>query len=743
MKKMTKKLPALLWVLLLSFLATATANKNVKVQMMPSGKQNLTTMPAATWQGNPNLITNMHDANTQPVAPAPVAKAGEPTIKVTFERDCDDNVFKASTMAYLLLDQYGKSYPFYTSNLDWGFNSIQVPPGTYDVIACAERRNQLPAGYSYVVREQVEFTADTTVCINPDEANILIQFDPRLPNGESCIPPITQYSESGIDVVVPGNIAYNRNGFISGLALRDQGCVNGYAGSVGRSFIDSQLVDRSQAFNFYVNQVSDRFVFLCNFGFEKLSFDGSFYMVDMELSTCKDTIISNNPEDYVMFEKEFKQSPNGLATDYGLHPAFAFSIFNGTRGLLSKFEFRHTDDYYLSDGEKCQYYVCKNHEEDDATPIQCFIQPGAVNTYNEMYMGGSVMRTYDPNVSLQDGNFVSVNQGISCYNDLSYEMYPDPTQQYGISYYSANDWNPAFTYDVEKMKNLSGNSCPILVTKVNSFDYGNGEGGKALICQKYIGRNGEWRECDNMSIYATIKQDGEVIEEVTGFYQLGWNIPEYPGIIDLILTNENLDVDGLKGKNETTIHFSLGGEDSAAPTLHMLDFHDSEGNVIDRFGTADEGMLQFYAGDFNVFNIDDQYRNQYYVCSPMTHVEVAYSPYQEDNWNTLEVNEVPELYFNRMGYYYTGSLASVTGKGLDGWFDLKIRLEDTVGNWQEQVISPAFRIDELAYSGIADILPESSNGTKAIYNLAGQRMSGDLNALPHGIYIINGKKVVK
>ena len=31
----------------------------------------------------------------------------------------------------------------------------------------------------------------------------------------------------------------------------------------------------------------------------------------------------------------------------------------------------------------------------------------------------------------------------------------------------------------------------------------------------------------------------------------------------------------------------------------------------------------------------------------------------------------------------------------------------------------------------------------AIYNLAGQRMRGDLSTLPQGIYIVGGKKVVK
>lgn len=32
---------------------------------------------------------------------------------------------------------------------------------------------------------------------------------------------------------------------------------------------------------------------------------------------------------------------------------------------------------------------------------------------------------------------------------------------------------------------------------------------------------------------------------------------------------------------------------------------------------------------------------------------------------------------------------------------------------------------------------------KGIYNIAGERMTDDLNALPTGVYIVNGKKVIK
>ena len=73
-----------------------------------------------------------------------------------------------------------------------------------------------------------------------------------------------------------------------------------------------------------------------------------------------------------------------------------------------------------------------------------------------------------------------------------------------------------------------------------------------------------------------------------------------------------------------------------------------------------------------------------------------------------------------MGWFYTGSLASVTGQGQDGWFDLKIKLTDAAGNWQEQVISPAFRIDDLAYSSVATVGSDNAHEV-ARYTLDGRR----------------------
>ena len=199
---------------------------------------------------------------------------------------------------------------------------------------------------------------------------------------------------------------------------------------------------------------------------------------------------------------------------------------------------------------------------------------------------------------------------------------------------------------------------------------------------------------------------------------------ESQGLVDITVTNDNVDVDGIPGKNVTNIHFNMAGEDNTAPTLQMLDFRDQDGNAIDRFDTVEEGKLQFYCGDFNERYMDNEYHTQYFVCNDLVGVEVAYSPYQADTWTALGTNEVAEYYYDGMGHYYAAPLASVTGEAYEGWFDLKIKLTDAAGNWQEQVISPAFRIDNLAYSNVATVGSDNAREV-ARYNLAGQRVDGD------------------
>lgn len=72
----------------------------------------------------------------------------------------------------------------------------------------------------------------------------------------------------------------------------------------------------------------------------------------------------------------------------------------------------------------------------------------------------------------------------------------------------------------------------------------------------------------------------------------------------------------------------------------------------------------------------------------------------------------------------------------------KALVPDSDGNYSFAVDSDVtLRIG--SSSGITGITADKAEGETVIYNLQGIRMNRDLDALPAGIYIVNGKKVIK
>lgn len=251
----------------------------------------------------------------------------------------------------------------------------------------------------------------------------------------------------------------------------------------------------------------------------------------------------------------------------------------------------------------------------------------------------------------------------------------------------------------------------------------------------YFGQLGESRKNDLLAIDMNLKYNDEVIcdnysnlpDAVYAMIEQG--MPA--GTIEATFINENIEVNGLLGRNTMNVYFDQTNDDGAAPTMRMLQMRRNDGVVTNCFTWADEGVIQFSCGDFN-YHMNTESWYAWFDCDDAPIVVVQYSPYHDDNWKELEVEEIPELFFMPgFGYFYRGSLASVTGEAYEGWFDLKIRLTDAAGNWQEQVISPAFRIDDLAYSSVATIGSDNAHEV-ARYSIDGKRV----DASHRGVTII-------
>ncbi len=621
------------------------------------------------------------------------------TINIAFDRQDNVQMYPEEIMAI----SDSQTYSIYEEG------PFELPAGTYmfittDAFTIIDSENYIQ--YAYVVKESVTVHDGMTITFDADEAKNYVQLEAYDIQGNIIQPPKSKVQEDGSI---------------------------GYDPSEGNDYLNLDLMFYHKNYgkiyklygkvpfhgtHFYISDISDNVVLNSVFMFDK---DNQIHYFAHCLSDIHDDIVcANDPNDYIVHEEIFKPSPMS-----NTNPFVGVSITDGGMAHIEVF-YNHAID----DG-KVQMCVGK-YETISERPNILFVGECDYVLYDED--NDPYEFIYSQPIINDNGKLKYIYNGKNSFSNPTKYVIDD---ELVIPYI---EWpgNPLFS---DEVSSYVGNNCPITVSEVgiDKFD--------VVSIHQFLnfslGRYGELRESDYHGTYATINNKGEVSDANVGrdgTFSL-FDASGIDGVIDIMITNENVNVDGIDGKNVTELNYNTSRDDMRPPTLTALRFVTSERQLTDRFATPADGCVELYAGDFNTLR-DENY--DFYCLPGQVTAEVAYSPFGEDAWNELPLEEDSELYdMPGLGQFYKGSLAAVSGQAYEGWFDLKVKVTDAAGNWQEQVISPAFRIDDLAYSSIANVEPNSNNSDNAIYNLAGQRMRGDLDALPRGVYIVGGKKVVK
>lgn len=699
---------------------------------------------------------------TNPLATrAQNVRAEQPTHQVNFILDFDTETQDAYNV--VLVNENGVLYYYNIDlwDLELGSNTATIPEGTYDILfQFAEWQNKGTDyidihHWLYVIREQVTIDQDMELNFSSAEAKNHIHFQTLTIDGEPIVTPTYSRDKNwNYTLLDLGNI---RDAvFLSLIFCKDYGDVYQDGGGLGMTIeVGGYHLDDYQCLaDFYVNDVSDRYAF----GSYRVTqdWDNNFYTSYKEVQGASgDVTIANDPSKFKLYENQFSLSQDDLNR---------FSIF-----LLNN---KNTKYYYQvgwwlgSMPNTIKYYISASTEDSEVGYIPC-LRPETY-LYEAFVDEDGYEDQMDRNVItaipivMTDETFVLANSGLDlCENQhfapvtKLYREWDESEQT--VKCYPLWPSHPVFSYPVDKKKGIWGNNCPILISSPQqyerSYTYEDEDDNPVTVtrvtnqfCYQYLGRYGEvpGRYCKNAQV--SMNLDGEPIYNGPGFFEEGYD--ERPlrfdelfnGVVDAAITTAPFQVDDTPGSNKAQLHYTAGAEDETPPTMMMLHFKDDNGDVTDRFTTAEDGTVEFSAADFNFAYIEG---NMTYFRHAPVIVEVSYSPYGEDNWNELTVEELPEYYYPAMGWFYRGSLASVTVQGLEGWFDLKIRLEDAAGNWQEQVLSPAFRIDNLAYSSVATVGSNNAHEV-ARYSLDGKRV--DSNAT--GVVIVKmsdgtARKVLK
>ena len=223
------------------------------------------------------------------------------------------------------------------------------------------------------------------------------------------------------------------------------------------------------------------------------------------------------------------------------------------------------------------------------------------------------------------------------------------------------------------------------------------------------------------------------------------------------LTNTNVKVDGIDGKNVSVVKFDVSKQDNIAPTFQMLTFKNAQGIICDHLDSNQGAKMIFAGGDFNYVENPDYPYIGHYTCSDPESVKAFYAPHGTENWTALPLVVKPELFFMpAFGNFYEADLSSVNVEAADTWFDVRLEMTDATGNYQKQTISPAFKVatatsidqvkaaagNSLVVLGKRVTLADNDKADFTVRSIDGRTMQNayangvDLSSMGSGIYVV-------
>ena len=593
---------------------------------------------------NGSTVFIKNQASNQNAVPIKNAK---PTVALTLNLNYDESEYYISSL--LVFNEAGYSYAADYNSLTNPL-VLNISAGSYDIVT---EFSPLNSGQPHmVIKEQQSVQANTAIQIGPTEAIHHFSITAYNENGELFPAGVLGYFS------FQRSLYYNPTDFVA----------------TGDYYFTNPVDGQEPEWNFYINEVSNRYSFiqtLIGAGFPKGTYFAKFKTitgVDNEVS------VANNPADWSYHSQKFQSTKvsNTFAPANFTASTYKGKLLNGWRSSAGG-EINSGDDPFRG-------YVSNRLDGDMADLI---VIPGIIDhciQYSpttggiEFFIKGNSIYSDGTGKILYGSGDVSFNS----HSNPLYATFPYLSDDY---YRELNNVTPLFPFhpkfsfnNITSPSLILGNNIPITVTGF--------ENNKLKIANK--GRYGETRETDFLTTQIELKQNGIFI--FSGYLQdFSNNLPS-TGQIEMTLTNPNTLIEGFTGKNTTAISYNAP---DAPPTLQHLQFRNSNDEVTTIFDSTEGASVRIAAGDFN-YNSS----GGYFTYEAGNNVTLSYRKYNQNNWTALGLTKYPEYFqMPAFGDYYEASLATIANESNSVWYDLKVVSVDAGGNKQEQIISPAFKIN--------------------------------------------------
>lgn len=214
--------------------------------------------------------------------------------------------------------------------------------------------------------------------------------------------------------------------------------------------------------------------------------------------------------------------------------------------------------------------------------------------------------------------------------------------------------------------------------------------------------------------------DNEITTERAEYpYDIDW---DQQGNWEVNYSTDNILIDGqMPGATSAIMKWNSKSYDATLPSLTALTVIDGQTREVkDRFKSVDDSpYLMFYGADIKA-NPYSQEETPMFNFAELSNVMVEYATMGDDEFTTLEVEAKPEYnHLEGYGYCYEVDLSAISRSSENGWYDVRISIEDANGSSQVQTISPCFYIaDTTGVEKVDEALAESEE----YYDLTGRRI---------------------
>ena len=680
-----------------------------------------------------------------------LTKSGETLYKV--------NMDLIESEGYSLLG-YGLGRPSLTYWED-AYDGIKLPAAEYCIVAVfGPEEDGKP---SRIIIKNINLNADTTLTIDGNKATERVSFQPLLPNG---VPVEGAKLNEYWEVKQPGNISAESNGYVNGGLYSPKWGLFYYYETTFGSLIDPdthQEVDLSEGANFLFNpDATGDFI-----ASQYCSFFGadnkSCYLLQLNSNGIKAQTVKNDLNDYnttnysEIMTTQYYLSGQNLIEEKNM----IFGWYMVVNGMTEYMEYATGD--IVNNATTLFYSIPEINSSVPSYTLFPFVDDYdyGIPENNGEFEFVPVYRITPSAFRFENGNMKSL---VAPMLDGTYNSTYFFTEN-GVSTELVLNGAPSYSFLKKQSLQVAGDNAPFLQIVDNSRP--NYFGVQYLM----LGRVGESPVMADQEIYGefdgkTITVRGDDDDSKWGDYYSFWQdlnskYNTYEGIVKFdVKSKGTIMVDGTipsYARTENVWNFAQK-EDRIAPQLTMFQFRNTDNIVTDRFDNASDGVLTLSCADFN--NVSEPIYDEAGVPVGMRQfssfngtpdLTVEYSPFNSNDWQRLEVAEQPEDFFMPgYGSCFRGNLGSINRKGAYGWFDIRFKLADRVGNTQSVTVSPAFNIASL--SGVESVRDDNEEirvegkniiapAEALIYNASGIRVGG--KSLPSGIYIVSYNGIAK